>query len=698
MASRMLRRPLRMGNCLLLALLAVLAACRPDNAAPVAPGSVTAVKLFVAEDGLYRVPAAGLRAAGLDPDTLATTNLRLTDNATTVPFLIQDDALLFYGRGSDTPYTAARAYVLQVGESGTAIAETAVDAPAGAAALASVARTAHFEENTFYSSEARTDEHADLWFWHELQQQSTLPLQLDLGAVSDGPARLRLNLWGFTYNPQVDGDHDFDVLVNGRDVGSVQWDGQTFHTAELNLPAGVLQSGINDILLDNRPEGAAFLDIMQLNWLELDYSIPPEAVDDYLAFDAAADGAITLSGFEGAPLVLDVSNPTAPLQLTGFDATLPISAGQAIVAVGERGGKTPIAIEPLRISDWRSPEMQADLLIVTTDELAPALEPLVAARAAQGTTAMVVPVADLYDAFAGGNTTPEAIRQFVAYALENWQAPGPRYLFLVGDASTDYRNYLGTNPPNLVPSLLVPVDASGETVSDSRLVDVDGDMLPDLAVGRWPVSDPAQVKALVARTLAYESGTAVNRTLFAADGSERYFADIAGRLVSDTLPAVGQNDILSGPQAAEVAEALNAGPWLATYIGHGSITQWGKDDVFTLDAVKRLRAETPPIVLQLTCLTGLFAHPEQISLAEQMLLHDTGPVLTVAATSLTYSMHQEPFAAALMTQLQDPAASRIGDAFQAAKRSLNVADNGFREVVDTFALFGDPSAVIIRPD
>lgn len=694
--------PARVSCWLLLAFLVLVTACRSNDTTavvnPAPPGSARAVKLHVDEDGLYRVTLDALRAAGLDADSLTAENLHLTDSDTAVPFLIQNDALLFYGRGSETPYTATRAYVLRVGESGSTIAETAVDTAAGVQPLAAVTRTEHFEENNFYSSEARTDAQADLWFWHEVQQQSTLPLQLELNAVSDGPARLRLNLWGFTYNPQVDNDHDFDVLVNGRAAGSVRWDGQTFHTAELELPPGSLQSGTNDILLDNRPEGAAFLDIMQLNWLEIDYSAPPAAVDDYLAFSAPADGAITLTGFEGAPLVLDVSDPVTPLHLTGFDTTLPVSAGQTLVAVGERGGKAPVAIEPLRISTWRTPDRQADLVIVTTDALAPALEPLVQTRAEQGITAVVVPVADLYDAFAGGNATPEAIRGFVTYALQNWQAPAPRYLFLVGDASTDYRNYLGANPPNLVPSLLVPVDASGETVSDSRLVDIDDDLLPDLPVGRWPVSEIGQVEALVARTLAYESGTAVDRTVFAADGSESYFAGIADRLASGTLPANSQYEILSGPQAAEVVDALNAGPWLATYIGHGSITQWGKEGVFTPEAVTQLRTRTPPIVLQLTCLTGLFAHPEQTSLSEQMLIHDSGPVLMVAATSLTYSMHQEPFAAAFMTHLQDPAVSRVGDAFQAAKRALNVSDNGFREVADTFALFGDPSAVIIRPE
>ena len=74
-------------------------------------------------------------------------------------------------------------------------------------------------------------------------------------------------------------------------------------------------------------------------------------------------------------------------------------------------------------------------------------------------------------------------------------------------------------------------------------------------------------------------------------------------------------------------------------------------------------------------------------------------MLTIGASSLTYSSDQEPFASALLTALQDPALTRIGDAFLQAKLVLDVSGSvGAREVSDTFTLFGDPSALILRPN
>ncbi|NJN53800.1 MAG: hypothetical protein HC804_03005, partial [Anaerolineae bacterium] len=252
-------------------------------------------------------------------------------------------------------------------------------------------------------------------------------------------------------------------------------------------------------------------------------------------------------------------------------------------------------------------------------------------------------------------------------------------------------------PANIVPSPLVTVAFSGETVSDSRLADVDGDGQPDLAVGRWPVDSVAEVESLVDRTLAYEAGTAVPTTLYATDASEGQFASMAERLWQRSGVPQTAVSHLNGTTADEVTAAWNEGAWLTTYIGHGSLALWGKDNLFNLDAVADLQSEQPPIVIQLTCLTGLFAQPGIESLAEVMLQSKHGPVLTVAATSLTLSDHQEPFATALLQNLNDPTVERMGDAFQQAKLSLDISNDGLREISDTFALLGDPSALIVRP-
>ncbi len=703
----MTRRFLGFGTLvLLLVLLPALSACgsrtESENgeqpALTYAPGRL---KLIVAEDGVYRVTADELAGSGFEPeDGLTYDTVRLSSGPDAVPFLVAEDALIFYGQAADDRYVAERPYLLEIGQAGLAMKEAELPEGDGPQ-LDEIKQTIHLEENNIYVSEARESEDSDVWFWSKLPQQSLFETEFTLPAVNEGPAALRFNAWGFTHNPQVENDHDLEILVNDVSAGTVAWDGQTYHTGEIALPENALRPGVNKITLDNRAEGASFLDIIQVNWLELDYPAPPAATDDRLDFSANSGGLI-IEGLSGSPVVLDINDPGQPVRLDGWQydsgqLSLAAADGIHIATTGPRGFLTP-RLEGVLESSLLDEEQQADLIIITSDLLAPALAPLVSAREAEGLSVAVVPVNEIYDTFGYGAPTPESIRDFLAYAYDNWQSPQPRYLLLVGDATSDFQGNLGETPQNLVPSLIVPVQFSGETVSDSRLADIDNDMRPDLAVGRWPVRTSQEVTDLVERTLAYEEGPASDRAIFATDGSETTFSQIAGRLIDDgKLPRdlVEQRD---GPTAEEIGELWQEGAWLATYVGHGSIDRWGKEDMFNLEELDKLAGESAPIVLQLTCLTGLFSHPEQVSLAEAMLLHPGGPVQIVAASSLTFSSHQEPFAVELLQQLQDSENQRIGDAFLGAKHILDIENSdGLREISDTFALFGDPSAAISRP-
>lgn len=665
------------------------------------------IKIEIDADGLYRFSLDELQDAGLALDALEADNLRLSKDGRTLPYYISEDgqALIFYGQQSDSRYSKFGTYLLETGQTGELMPSQPASGPDNT--LNTVPQILHLEQNTLYDGRARfeTPEQNEIqgpWYWDTLQVQSKLPLTFNLPPLSSDPGLIRLSMWGATHDESVDNDHDFEVIINGESIGTVRFDGEAHFEGELTIPADRLQSGENEIILDNAVDGATLIDIMRLDWIDIQYQISPEASADSLTVQGV-DGTISAAGFSDQPLIFDVSQPEMPLLLTGWTfegktAEIPLQESQKIIAVGPDGYLDPAAVSGLRDNDWRNPTNQADLLIITTEQLAPSLAPLVEARQAQGISSAVVPIEEIYDEFGFGRPSPRAITAFARFALENWTEPKPAYLFLVGEASYDFQGFLGDGPVNMVPSLMVPVSYSGETVSDTRLADVDEDFRPDLAVGRWPVDSPEAVTTLIERTLAYESGQASERFIFAADGTSAEFSGVSDRVLQESDLDEAAAEKLYGATADTLTESWNLGAWLLTYTGHGSLDRWGQEDVFSTEAVSGLRANgPPPIVMQLTCLTGFFAHPTISSLSEQLLLHAAGPVLIVSATSLTLSSSQTPFGINLVNELNNPETIRMGDAVENAKLSLDVSNQNLREINDTFGLLGDPSAIIIRP-
>lgn len=681
--------------------LMALTACQ-DDPTPEVERQNDVLKIVVEQPGLYAISAADLQALNPSLASLEVSQLKLTEQGTAVPYWLTADQLLFYGQAADDIYTAERTYLLEIGQAGQLMSEKTVSA-ALKAPLTTIQRPVWLEENHVYVSQAYSLEQPDTWYWHTIHVQQLFEFMAELEGVASGAGEISFQFYGTSHDSNATPDHDLDFWLNDTLQTTISWDGPVHHQTTITLPTGALVNGSNRFKLDNTPAGQAFVDIMEFNHARLVYEALPQTSRDQLHF-IGQEGLIKLNGFSSTPLVLDITNPAQPLVLTGWtgqngQVDLPTTAGQELLVTAPAAYQKPAELTGLQTSTLTNPENQADLIIITTHELQPAVQPLVQARQEQGLNVVVATVGEIYDHFGFGAQSPQAIQNFLTYASQQWQAPAPRYVLLVGDATTDYRNFQGGLPAQHVPAFMVQVTHSGETVSDARLADVNGDFRPDLAIGRWPVSDLAQVESLVSRTLAYESNPVSSQALFTADGTSAEFSGLSDELLSEANFPAGQAIKLYGASADEVTTAWNNGTWLVNYVGHGSLNLWGKESVFNVEHVANLQSSNTaaPIVLQFTCLTGFFAHPTNPSLSEQLLLSPHGPVILIAASSLTLSSHQKPFALAFLQGLQNPELTRVGDVLQQAKLGLDVTDIGLREISDTFGLVGDPSALVRRP-
>jgi hypothetical protein len=283
----------------------------------------------------------------------------------------------------------------------------------------------------------------------------------------------------------------------------------------------------------------------------------------------------------------------------------------------------------------------ADYLIIAPDELVSAVKPLSDYRSLQGMRSMVVTVDDIMNEFNFGLSSPEAIKQFLTYAYNNWNMK-PKYVLLAGGGTWDYRDNEGQGG-NLIPPAMVST-SYGLSTSDNYLADINGDHVPEIAIGRLPVRTPQEMQNVIAKIKAFEAASD-KRVILVADNP-----DAAGNfpLDSESIAALFPSTYtlekvyLSAYPSAESARMtllnyLNAGSVFFNYIGHASFDMFAAEGLFTSDDVAPLANGTSmPVVTAMTCTAGEFAIPGYPSISQLMVLKNNGGAVAFwSATGLS---------------------------------------------------------------
>jgi hypothetical protein len=672
--------------------------------------SLPGIRITVSRDGWYRITQPELVAAGLDPNVNAP-QLQLFANGRKVPIkqtgdevhLTASDYIEFYAHGAETTTDKAQTYYLVTDpdQFGTRIRDLIPrepQPPPPPTGANSYAYTVERKERMIYFSSLLNGD-AENFFGQVVSNTavtSAVPVNnLDAGGAT---AELEVTLQGVTQQ-----SHEVRVLINGNQVGTMNFANTEHATAAFNVPAGVLHDGNNDVQFASLA-GAA--DISLVDTLRLTYAHRFAA--DNNALSVSLDNAETrrVTGFTSNNLrVVDITDPDNVLELTqtvrvndegngtfSVDMRVPEANerhAHTLIAFADTSASAPDAVRRNNPSTWYQQNDGADYVVITTAELQPGLEDLVTLRANQGLVITVVDVEDLYDEFSFGQHTPQAIRDYLERALTNWTRQ-PRYVVLAGDASLDPKNYFGQGLNDLVPTKLIDTTLA-ETASDDWLADLNNDGIADVAVGRLPLRTAAEMNALVAKMVSYEAATPdpSRGVLLVSDtGFETSSSAVQGLLPSGlAVTTINRSSADDATIRNQILAGLNQGPRVINYIGHGSNGVWTGASLLTNDDAPALtNTNRLSVFTMMTCYNGFFQNAFNDSLGEALLKSPGGAVAVWASTTLTDPAGQNAIDQEFYRQLFGGQQLTVGEAARNAK--FVTTDGSVRR---TWTLFGDPA-------
>jgi len=685
-----------------------------------------AAKVAVRADGLHAVTFDALAEALALPraavEALAHRGrLEITSGGRLVTYLtdLAPGAIVFYGRRSDSPYADANVYRVAVGR-GQLMARADGAPPAAVASGLTFATTQDAEEDHLPAPAVTRNPESDYWFWdylfadHPTQGAKTFTVPTPAPAGT-GAAALAVRLHGGT-DTGFGTDHQVSVRLNGVNVGTARWDGLTARSLRFTIDPAILRDGANAVELAAHLNDGIPYSLVYVDGFAVDYVRQARADNDRLrlAPGGMAPHAVAVDGFTRDDIVvLDITDPDAPvLQPTAVERTgrnwraffrcqprhdyFAASAGTAAAVT---------AASPDWPSRLRETESGADYVVIAPQSLLEPAEALAAYRAGQGHRALVVDLADIYDEFNHGRSSPHAIRDFLAWAVAHWSV-APRHVVLAGRGTYDYRD-LGGFGDNLLPPLYLGT-SHGLAAADNRFACVAGDdNVPDLAIGRLPAATAAELQAMVDKIIAYEAlpgGAWSRRALVVADNP-----DPAGDFPADSETVAAElppwlrlrRISLAEQTAVEAREALVSGiatgAGLVNYLGHGGVDRLAAEGVLRLDDVPLLaNGARLPLVLAFTCAAGECTIPGYPGLGEALLTRPAGGAIAVyAPAGLSDNAAAVELNAALAAELGRGHAT-LGEALRAALAAWAPADPTAAYHRDLYILLGDPALRLVR--
>jgi hypothetical protein len=661
------------------------------------------VKIGVRGEGLVRVTRGQLQAGGFDVNSdPAFWQLYLRGVEQAMVVHAAGDYIEFYGKGVDTPESDIGMYFLVSGTlAGKRMATRSSRPSSGAVVSPNYSQKFVLKERTNYTNQIRNGDAEN--FWGRIVTNTGTTLNFSLSGVdhSRPESEIKVSFQGFSIN-----NHTVQLTLNGTPLNPATGAGQIPFAMTQTIPTSLLNEGNNQLHMASSASG----DTNFFDAVEVKFDRRHVAQQGRLGFYTLNRRSAHVRGFSSPNVrVFDTTNTSRLEEILGssvidagdgtFTLLLTGARPRTVYAVNENSLLSPFSVAPITPDNLAEPTNGAQLVIIAHESLLAQAEAWANYRRNQQFSVKVVDVRDIYDEFNYGILSADSIKSFLHYAYHNWQTT-PQYVLLVGDASFDSRNYLGTGYFNMVPTRIINTIFT-ETGSDEFLADFNNDGLASISIGRIPARTTERVTRALTKVMHWEANLTApldRGSLFAFDLPDGYDFEGMSTRMRNQLPSAMPSAMIGRGQPnsqANVVAAINAGKYVVNYSGHGTTGVWASTAFFGISNVTCTGGQThcinnvnnESLFTMLTCLNGFFLNLTSDSLAETLLFTENGGAVAAwASTGLTTPDIQEIMGQRFYNQLGVGNITRMGDLIKDAKTQIP----GGMDVRLSWALIGDP--------
>ncbi|NJC25393.1 putative type IX secretion system sortase PorU2 [Neolewinella antarctica] len=707
----------------------------------------TYLRIAVAEDGVYRLTPAELRAAGFSfPETNAAAWV-LEHAGEPVPVVVDEAGLTFVGernRGEldqflfEAPgrmqlndrysmHTDTSVYYLSLGNKGLRYNTSevaATGAPLGGILRESEAVFNEHYTKTFFRSAGSSIyySHYDVADGFGMRSANDLlssngstetTFSLPLPGTAGGAATLELR-FGLGFD-----QHDQAILLDGKELTTHQSSG--WSVEQFSLPFTASGESAEVALRGNRGDR----DKANVAWARATYpaTLSAAGLSHFLVPASAQNQTLELTdvgAVAGAVYLLNADRGTklvGKVQAGSVQFTVPASSSSTeyYLVTGNNVLKSP-ALRSHTFQPALPTGSRTNYLILTSERLdGPELKAMAAYRASAaggGYRVHTVRVEDLYDEYGYGVARhPMATRNYVAAARA--ANPELQYLFVIGKG----REGLDIRTPGDLAAAQATffVPSFGYPASDNLLTAKLGDVVPTLATGRLAATDRAEIANYLEKLREVEAQTNMGgQTLEDRDWMKQVIHLGGGGVIGEqntikselrTLKSrieasdMGSNvtsffktsdDPIETTQQDAIFDRINRGSAIITFFGHAS--SQGFD--FSIDDPANYNNKGRyPYMLSLGCYSG-DAFTASKSIGERFIsLEDKGAIAFAASKGIGFISSLGTWGDKLYDLTGNELYGQgIGDVLRATiSHFRNTSNYTVALLTEQFVLSGDPA-------